>query len=155
MKLINKEKKVELIIEDKLLKDLSLIGFDKYPNEFGGFLVGYYSNNFKTLDITNFILPKKFKSFPYLFERSAEGVEENFRKLFNYDTKQYYIGEWHTHPNNSSLYSNTDLNAMIDNVNSQSIRISNPVLLIIGVNKEKIIDFTFYLYDNKTLLRYE
>jgi len=58
MKLNNSYKNVELIIEDTLLDKLEKEGIYSYPNECGGFLVGYYSKDFKILYITDFILPK-------------------------------------------------------------------------------------------------
>lgn len=134
---------------------MSSIAINHYPNEYGGFLVGYYSSNRKSLTITDFIKPTKYKSHQFIFERSAEGIEKKLNELFNSKNKQYYVGEWHTHPNGSTMYSNTDLNAMINIANSDYIRITNPILLIISISKEKMNKFDFYLYDNKKLLKYE
>ncbi len=155
MKLINKHKELELVIEDKLIKKMSSIAIGHYPNEYGGFLVGNYSSSRKSLTITDCILPTKYKSHQFIFERSTDGIEKRLNELFSCENKQYYVGEWHTHPNGSTNYSSTDLNAMINIANNDSIRIKNPILLIISINKEKMSGFDFYLYDNKKLLRYE
>lgn len=155
MKLINKHKKLELVVENEIIDRLFSVASEHYPNEYGGFLIGYYSSDFKSLTITNFILPNKYKSYQYLFERSTEGVEKELKEFFNGKNKQYYLGEWHTHPNGSTNYSIIDLNAMINIANSESIRIKNPILLILSIGKDKMNGFDFYLYDNKTLLRYE
>lgn len=155
MKLINKYKELELNIEDNLIKKMSLTAINHYPNEYGGFLVGYYSSDRKSLTITDFIQPTKYKSHQFIFERSTEGIEKKLNELFNCENRQYYVGEWHTHPNGSTNYSSTDLNAMINIANSDSIRITNPILLIISISREKMNQFDFYLYDNKKLLRYE
>lgn len=153
MKLINKSKKVKLIVEDSLIEEIATIGMNHFPNEFGGFLIGRYSQDFKTLYISGFILPSKYKGFPYLFERSVDGLKETLEILFE-EHKEYYIGEWHTHPNGSTHYSLTDLKAMIDIANCDTVYIENPVLLILSISKENLKDFTFYLYDNKKLDAY-
>ncbi len=69
--------------------------------------------------------------------------------------KHYYIGEWHSHPNGSSMYSQTDLKAMIKIANCETVMIENPILLILSVTKNQLQDFSIYLYDNKELYLYE
>ena len=154
MKFRNKLKNVELIMKKKLLQKLEQLGRENYPNECGGFLVGYYAEDYKRLSITNIVLPKKQKSSSSLFERSIDGVKEILQKLY-IAKKHYYIGEWHTHPNGFSTYSQTDLNAMIEIVNCKTVNIKNPILLILSVGKNKIEDFSIYIYDNKGLYKYE
>lgn len=154
MKLINKHNRLELIIEDGLLDRLEKLGVKYYPNEFGGFLIGYYANDFKTVFVTDFLLPKKHKSSSISFERSIEGLEKKFKKIFDQD-KHYFIGEWHTHPDGSSKHSQTDLEALIKTVECETVKIKNPILLIISINKSQMIDYSFYFYDEKKLIIYE
>ncbi|WP_043707284.1 Mov34/MPN/PAD-1 family protein [Tenacibaculum ovolyticum] len=151
MKLKNTTKDVEIIISDKLFSKISTYGIDQYPNEFGGFLIGYYSNDFKTLTISETILPKVYKGSPSLFQRSVEGIQKDFEEAYKKTPHQYYVGEWHTHPNGSIHYSNTDLKAMISIEQCKTVHIKNPILLIISTNKESINNFKFYLYENKKL----
>ena len=47
-------------IEDKLINTLDEVGRSHYPKEFGGFLIGNYTNDGKLLNITNTILPNKY-----------------------------------------------------------------------------------------------
>lgn len=154
MRLIKKHNDLKLVIEEKLLHEMGLLGIKHYPNEFGGFLIGKYSSDFKILYIENFILPKKYKGHPYFFERSIEGIIDIFKNLFN-QKNQYYIGEWHTHPNGSTMYSQIDLNAMIQSVECETVQINNPILLIFSVSKNNLNDFNFYFYDSKKLIQYE
>jgi [CysO sulfur-carrier protein]-S-L-cysteine hydrolase len=154
LKLINKENKLKLIIEDDLLDHLGKLGVNHFPNEFGGFLVGYYADDFKTLFVTDCILPKKYKGSSFGFERSIDGLKKTFNRLFN-QKKQYYVGEWHTHPNGSTMYSQTDLDAMINTVECKTVQITNPVLLILSVSKGKMIGYSFYYYEDKKLIPYE
>jgi integrative and conjugative element protein (TIGR02256 family) len=154
MELINKHKHAKLIIQDSLLEKLGQLGMQSYPNECGGFLLGYYSKDFLTLHITDLLLPKKQKKSSYSFERSVDGLKIFFNKLL-ISKKYYYIGEWHTHPNGSSMFSQTDLKAMIEIVSCDTVNITNPILLILAIDYTKVKDFSIYIYDNKGLYRYE
>ena len=145
---------MELIITEKLLTQFGEYGKKHYPNEYGGFLIGYYSADLKKLYISGFVLPKKYKGIPTLFERSVHGIKEIFEKIFS-NTKQYYIGEWHTHPNGLTMYSQTDLQAMITIEECKTVKIKNPILLIISVDNNGLLDIKLYLYDNGGLTEYE
>ena len=154
MKLRNKVNKLQLIIEDDLLDRLGKLGVSHFPKEFGGFLIGYYADNFKTLYITESVLPKKYKGSSFGFERSIDGLKKSFNRHF-IQKKQYYVGEWHTHPNCSTMYSQTDLNAMRNTVECETVQITNPILLILSVSKSKITGYSFYYYEDKRLISYE
>jgi integrative and conjugative element protein (TIGR02256 family) len=154
LKLKNTENELELIIEDGLLNRLGKLGVRHFPNEFGGFLIGYYAGNFKTLFVTDCVLPRKYKGSSLGFERSTDGLEKSFKKLFD-QKKQYYVGEWHTHPNGSTMFSQTDLKAMINAVECETVQITNPILLILSVGSRKIISYRFYYYDDQRLIPYE
>lgn len=154
MKFFNQHKQVNLVIEESLITKISQIGLEKYPYETGGFLVGYYSDDSMTLYITDCLIPNKQKSMSYLFERSIDGMKQVFKNLF--ERKQhFYVGEWHTHPNGSSMYSSTDLSAMIEIATCKTVNITNPVLLILSISDKHVNDFSFYIYNNKGLHRYE
>lgn len=154
MKLINTENNLELIIRDDLLKKIGDLAIEQYPNEFGGFLIGQYTNNFKTVEITEIILPLKYKGSPISFLRLTNDIKDVFSDAFN-NSRQYYVGEWHSHPNGSTKYSQTDLNAMIEIVDCDTVSIKNPILLILSVNNKSMNKFTFYYYNNKNLVPYE
>ncbi|MGV8815960.1 MAG: Mov34/MPN/PAD-1 family protein [Gelidibacter sp.] len=145
---------LDLIFSEVLLNKIGRLGMQHHPNEFGGFLVGKYSEDFKKLYVDDFILPKKYKGHRYTFERSTIGLEEQLEKLF-LEKNQYYIGEWHTHPDNSINYSQTDLIAMREIAQYGKVTILNPVLLILSISKLKINAYKFYIYKDKTLLAYD
>lgn len=153
--MIYKNKEIGLIInvEDALLSNIINIGVKHYPNEFGGFLIGYYSSNQTHLNITDTILPNKYKATPYLFERDTIGIEDILKKYYNENPQKYYVGEWHTHPNNS-LIPSTDIKAINTITNHKEVSIKNPVMLIIGYNKTKI-ELGFYVQFKNKLYRYE
>lgn len=155
MILINKQNNLKITIENSLIKKLGEIALKHYPNEFGGFLIGSYSLDFKTVKVEDFILPIKYKNSPTFFERYTEGIETLFIDEFKINNNRYYIGEWHSHPNGSALYSLTDLNAMINTVSCSTVTIENPILLILSIDNKKVKDFRFYCYCDKKLLSYE
>lgn len=150
----NKEIGLVINIEDDLLSNIIDIGVLHYPNEFGGFLIGYYSFSQTQLNLTDTILPNKYKSTPYLFERDAVGIEDKLRNYFSENPQKYYVGEWHTHPDNLPIPSSTDINAINSIANHKDVSITNPVMLIIGYNETKI-ELGFYVQFKNKLYRYE
>lgn len=154
MKLINKENKLELIIRESLLEQIANLAVKEYPNEFGGFLIGHYINNFRTLEITDIILPLRYVASPLSFLRLTNDLENAFYSAFN-TRGHYYVGEWHSHPNGSSMYSQTDLNAMNEIAGCKAVSITNPILLILSIDSKGMNKFTFYCYNNnKRLIPY-
>lgn len=154
MKLINKDIGISINIEDDLLDSLIIYGKRFYPKEFGGFLVGYYSDDFKDLYITDTILPKKYESTKYSFEREIIGLENIFKSFYSETPKKYYVGEWHTHPENLPIPSSIDIKAIKDITNHDRVSIKNPVLLIIGFNQQKV-KLGFYVMFNEKLYIYD
>ena len=153
MILRNQHNNLEIVIEESLLKEIEAVALSHYPNEFGGFLLGRYSEDFKSVNIDFIILPKKYKSSPVVFQRSTKNLEQLFKNEY-FKNGRYYVGEWHSHPNGSTMYSNTDLNAMIESTGYDEVQIKNPVLLIVSINNKKMQNFTFYHYSEKKLLPY-
>ncbi|WP_018675596.1 Mov34/MPN/PAD-1 family protein [Riemerella columbina] len=155
MILINKHKNLYIEFSDELLLKIQNHVVKHYPKEFGGLLIGKYSDDLKSLILTDILIPEEYTNHRTLFTRGTKGIQQKLIKMFKLKEKLYYVGEWHSHPNVSSRYSRTDLNAMKEIAKSESIRINNPVLLIVSIDNEKILDYTFYLYDNEKLIEYE
>lgn len=107
-----------------------------YPNEFGGLLVGRYSDDLTTCFIEANIVPKDYKSSRFTFERGKKGVVEKLEYYYNQVPKLLYIGEWHTHPDGLPIPSVTDRLAMKQIATDDKVTIVSPVLLIIGLFKE-------------------
>lgn len=145
---------LSLEVEDELLTKLLEVGKNHYPKEFGGFLIGHYSEDNKHLYITDTILPKKYQASKYSFERSAKGIENELTEFYADNPRKIYIGEWHTHPDNSPIPTTTDISAINTIINSKNTSIANPVLLIIGYSKTTV-DFGFYVWFENKLYKYE
>jgi len=141
-------------VKQELLDELYRTGMKHYPKEFGGLLIGYYSDDFKTCFIETTILPKKYKSSRYFFERGKEGLKLNLTEFYNSIPRLIYVGEWHTHPDGIPSPSGTDMNAMIEIGESDDVSIENPILMILGVSKTEMKLGTFVYLNNK-LIKYE
>lgn len=145
---------LSLKADDELLNNLVENGKCYYPNEFGGFLIGYYSDDNKHVHITDSILPKSFKTSKNTFERSTKGIKKRLSNYYKENPQKFYIGEWHTHPDNSPIPSLTDISAINAIINNPNSCIANPVLLIIGYYKTQV-DFGFYVWYQNKIYRYE
>lgn len=154
--MIFKNNDIGLAVEigDRLLGEIIEVGNQHKPNEFGGFLIGFYSQDRKQLNVTDIILPKKYRGTPYLFERDTVGVTERLYSFYKEDPKKYYVGEWHTHPQSLPVPSSTDYNAMVEITNHADVAIKNPVLLIVGY-RNKLVDLGFYVMFRNKLYKYE
>lgn len=152
--MIKKNGNLKLVIDEILFDRIAKIGMSHYPIEFGGFLVGNYSEDFKTLFVKDHILPNKYDGHPTIFKRSTEGLKCTLEKLFD-EKNQYYIGEWHTHPNGSTRFSQTDLSAMVNIANDKNVFIKNPILLILSVDSKALKAYSFYIYKENTLKSYD
>lgn len=85
--IIKRYKNLRLCIESSLVKEIANLAIRHYPNEYGGFLLGYYSNNFSQLNVEQFILANKYTSSPTDFRRKFIIIDNIFK-----ETGLYYIG---------------------------------------------------------------
>jgi len=67
--IIKKYKNLQLCIECPLIKLMTKTAIHHYPNEYGGFLLGYYSDDFTKLYVKDFLLVDKYASSPVEFRR--------------------------------------------------------------------------------------
>lgn len=154
MKLNCTHKDLHLVINNNLIDDLYKFGMNHYPKEFGGLLIGYYSDDFKTCYVESTILPAKFNSSRYFFERGKEGLKQKLIEVYDASPRLIYVGEWHTHPDGIPIPSNTDLKAMTEIAESNEVNIENPILLILGIDKTEM-KLGAFVYSNNKLIKYE
>lgn len=106
-----------------------------YPKEFGGILIGHYSEDMKICYVVDTIIPKKYKSAKYSFERGKEGLEKELKTFYEGKPRLIYVGEWHTHPDMMPEPSETDKQALKEISNHNEVNIANPLLLILSNTK--------------------
>jgi integrative and conjugative element protein (TIGR02256 family) len=124
-------------------------GLKHYPNEFGGLLIGRYSEDKSTVFIQETVLPLKYTSSKYSFKRGTDGLRTMLEKYYERIPNLHYVGEWHTHPDNPAVPSNTDLIALNTIVNHHEVYISSPLLLIMSITKEDYHPVFYVLFQNK------
>ena len=134
--------------------ELCQLAAEHYPNEYGGLFVGRYVNDHKELRVEHTVLPKRFKSSSFSFERGVEGLRKILRQFFNQSPSLIYVGEWHTHPNGRPVPSSTDTSALRLIATHHEVSIENPTLLIIGVERD-VYEFGFYVLYKDNIHRYE
>lgn len=154
MRFISHEIGLSVEIGDQLIKRIREAGLAHYPNEFGGVLVGEYSEDKQTVSVTDTILPLNYRSSRVSFDRGIDGLKDKLLDFYNADPSRIYVGEWHTHPNASPTPSWTDILAIRQIVASENVKINNPIMLILGLT---LIDakLAFYVYFNNRLYEYE
>jgi hypothetical protein len=152
--IVKKYKNLQLCFKRQLIEKMTKIAIHHYPNEYGGFLLGCYTDDFTRLYIKDFLLVDKYTSSSVEFRRELNSKIHNFENIFQ-ETGLYYIGEWHSHPNASAWYSLTDLQAMNDIVSCDTVQLYNPVLLILSISSNKLLDFNFFIFDQGRLVVYE
>ena len=138
-------------IQASVFNQIQLQAEAEYPNENGGMLAGRYSVDKHTVYIEKVVVPVEKLTSRTTFKRKAKGLEKVWEQLVKDGLR--YVGEWHSHPNGSTQYSNTDLTAMVDI--EKEVTIANPLLLIVGVRGDGLSAHTFYCYKNNKLLKYK
>ncbi len=141
-------------VTKELLEKFKSLGRDKYPLEYGGILVGHYEDDGQTAVIVDTILPIRYKSSKFNFERSNEGFKEKLEELYKQTPKLIYIGEWHTHPDLLAIPSQDDYDSIKAVAHHPDVQIKNPIMLIIGIGKKRFVPNFFVFYNDK-LFMYE
>ena len=104
-----------------------------YPLETGGVLTGYYNAGHDTAIITRATEPPPdSQSGRTRFYRGTQGLNNMMEHLW--ENGEYYLGEWHYHPNGSAYPSGVDISQMREIAKDSAARCPEPILLIIGTN---------------------
>lgn len=137
------ENELVVTFEDNVIYSLEKHSIECYPNETGGFIVGKYLTD-NHAHVECLVEPTQKNCSPYYFQRSTKGMTKLWDKL--YKNGLIYLGEWHTHPNGSSHYSNTDLNTIQSIACNKDIQIIRPLLLILSITDKNIKEISLYHY---------
>ncbi len=124
---------------------------EKYMSlETGGILIGNYSKDNIIAYIKDSYSPNDSKHFKSRFFRGTAGINKILDKKWR--EGEYYLGEWHYHPNSSSDSSRIDDTQMITFSNNKKLNCPQPILLIIGGNLSNW-SLNAYIYkDNKKII---
>lgn len=105
-----------------------------WPDETGGVLVGAYSMDHTTADVTLAAGPPPDSHHgPTRFHRGTAGLRRLLQRLWSRprDHRTYYLGEWHLHPDAAPTPSRTDL-AQMRTIAEGPHSCPEPILVIVG-----------------------
>lgn len=137
---------------DKSAVDYIRVEIDKVKDkdiETGGIIVGRSSKH-DNITIVSHCLSGGYKAIreKYCFKKDinySKMIENKIKAQYGF----YYIGEWHTHPNNNLNYSETDRMSMIDIATENKDYL---MIFIIAGNTIKIpFKMYYYDYENKKI----
>ena len=122
-----------------------------YPNEVGTSLVGCYSKNgFKASVLDLAPLSTDSKGTRTSFYRGTAGLRKFFTKLRKtFSGKRYYVGEWHSHPDNAPIPSSTDDQNQLAIANETKTNCPECILIIIGGNCLDLKQMGVFVYSRK------
>lgn len=96
---------------NNILKELN----KSSPRETGGILLGHVNIKNKIIYVIDVFIPKDNKSGPYLLEKGSKGTFDHLSHvLYMTGGMIKYVGDWHTHPNNSTVMSYTDKKSLLE-----------------------------------------
>ncbi len=105
------------------------------PNETGGVLIGRYSEDCRWAEITGITsAPAGSTHHRYSFVRAQGKLLTLLDSLWK--KNEYYIGEWHFHPEALPSPSSTDVNTMHMLSKNSKLHCPEPILIIIGGNEK-------------------
>ncbi len=120
------------------------------PKETGGVFIGFYDNSFHSAKVTQLLFNKNNKGLFARFSREGNNLTKSLAKIWEKSRgKEYYIGEWHSHPNSYASPSNVDNNTMISIAKTPEEECKTPILGILG-NKMNDFrkDMCLFVYPN-------
>ncbi len=117
----------------------------KTNNEVCGVLIGK-EIKYNHIIITDVILDKNsLNASRFSVTRNTKGLYPNVKEIVEYSVYDNvdFIGDWHSHPYGSSLYSSIDYYSMITMLKDPDYYFLNSIVLIIVCPPNKINSFLF------------
>jgi integrative and conjugative element protein (TIGR02256 family) len=114
----------------------------KLPNETGGILMGSYDVDRKIIYVCDTIMaPKDSIETQTSFERGKQGLLDKYVEYLKVtDSQLFYIGEWHSHPKQSSIKPSSLDAKLYDFLYTKMSKQGFPVIMIIlGDNDFNVI----------------
>jgi hypothetical protein len=99
-----------ILISNNLLERIHNQRTIKLPTETGGILIGSFDMQSKIIYIVDSIFsPNDSKEYPTAYYRGIDGLKDRLEHIEKCtDNHLFYIGEWHSHPNNCSTKQSSD-----------------------------------------------
>jgi integrative and conjugative element protein (TIGR02256 family) len=121
-------------LPDVLLDTMKALASEATPNETGGTLVGYYSEDRRVAFVTQVLVAKAgARRKRSGFFRPPDSVDDQLRRVYK-ETKgrTYFLGDWHSHPLGQPTPSSVDLGTLRGLARSPSVATDTPIMIIVG-----------------------
>jgi integrative and conjugative element protein (TIGR02256 family) len=139
----NIEYDISILIPQRCIELMLKELLSYYPNEFGGVLIGIRDKE-KTI-VVDFVTPTKFSISRKKFVRDNNYLNEELERIYKMSKgKLEYIGEWHSHPEGNTKFSNDDKITMLKIATDLNVGFNFPFLIIFSLNK-KTYDYSIYV----------
>lgn len=123
---------LKVLVSNQLIESITEVALEYYPNEFGGILSGYKSDN--QIVIVDFETPSRVESNGNQFVRHTDNLNEYLSNIYKSSGGIVeYVGEWHSHPGSSAEYSSNDKKSMITISKDKKVKIKNPIMIILSI----------------------
>lgn len=121
------------------------------PKETGGIIMGYSIKN--QFWITNIVGPGPNAKHEYLsFAPDNDYHEKEMARIYQSSNRIHtYIGDWHTHPDNSAYLSDRDKKTMKNISGNKPSRLKEPLMLIFGTSP---IEIKLWMYQPNSLIAF-
>jgi len=129
---VNKELGSKIFIENDAYTNLLIMKKESCQFETGGILIGYYDEECQNAIIKECTSPPEdSEARRNYFFRGIKGLKCLLKERWE-KKREYYLGEWHLHPNASPIPSITDVAQMKKIEHDPQFNCKEPILLILG-----------------------
>ena len=127
-------RKVVVHVANDVLANIERMAEESFPNESGGALMGYWSEEEKTVVITNVVGPgPNAKHARYSFVPDYEFQEQQIAEIYSTSGRlRTYLGDWHSHPDGPASLSNTDKRTLKNIADFPKARAEKPLMILLS-----------------------
>lgn len=137
---------LKLSITGECLEQIERLTLLHHPKEFGGVLVGNYSEAGDCAIVSRIITPTKYKSSPTSFTPDPTCINQQLRQL---PEQLQYLGDWHSHPDGPDQPSATDKATIAKLAAHPDVRTRSPLLLIAQTKQHQVMPHFFVQHQGK------
>lgn len=138
MKFTDENEKVTVDIHEMAIeKMVKYLQADSLSSESGGVLLGYMDATTSTINIIDVTEPSKddVKSRAYFLRKSISHVRRIQLAIKN---KDYYVGNWHTHPQNAPFPSSLDVKTWSKGLKYDKVPFGFQIYIVCGIEKMRV-----------------
>ena len=123
---------VRLVLSAPAYQEIVAAADAAYPLEAGGVLVGVYEECAVYVRHAS-RPPEDSLATATTFDRGTHGLLHMLRDRWRFG--EYYVGEWHAHPDAHSEPSSTDVRSLQAIANTETLQCTTPTLVVLGGSK--------------------